>query len=202
MPDYEARSHRTEARRALVLALCALLAGCQVADRGEGAAPASYGLGTAASASEVSALNTDVSPSGEGLPPGTGTAELGEKLYQVQCASCHGAKGEGVAPNPALVGREPREGFPFGNDPKAVRTVGNYWPEATSLFDYIKRTMPLNAPGSLSDNDVYSLTAHLLVANEILPAGAKLDSVSLLFVRMPAKDRFVPDNRRGGREVR
>ena len=185
-----------------ILVLGTTIAACQVADRGEEAAPATYGLGTAASPAEVAALNTDASPSGEGLPPGTGDAETGEKIYQVQCASCHGAKGEGVPPYPPLVGREPREGFPFGTDPKAVRTVGNYWPEATSLFDYIKRTMPLNAPGSLSDSDVYSLTAHLLVANEILPTGAKLDSVALLFVQMPAKDRFVPDNRRGGREVK
>ena len=130
------------------------------------------------------------------------TAANYAQRFAAQCASCHGANGEGVAPNPPLVGREPREGFGFGNDPKLVRTVGNYWPEATTLFDYIKRTMPLSAPGSLSDSDVYSLTAHLLVANEILPAGASLDSTSLMAVRMPARDRFVPDNRRGGREVK
>jgi cytochrome c len=100
------------------------------------------------------------------------------------------------------VGREPREGFNFGNDPKLVRTIGNYWPEATTLFDYIKRTMPLSAPGSLSDSDVYSLTAHLLVANEILPAGATLDSASLMAVKMPAHDKFVRDNRKGGAEVK
>ena len=101
-----------------------------------------------------------------------------------------------------LVGREPREGFGFGNDRKLVRTIGNYWPEATTLFDYIRRTMPLQEAGSLSDDQVYSLTAYLLVANDILPAGATLDSASLMAVRMPAKDRFVPDNRRGGREVK
>ena len=91
---------------------------------------------------------------GQGLPPGNGDAAKGATLYAAQCASCHGAKGEGAPgnpPGPALVGREPREGFDFGNDPKLVRTVGNYWPEATTLFDYIKRTMPLSAPGSLSD---------------------------------------------------
>jgi cytochrome c len=189
-------------RRLSILLLGVVLSACQMADRGENAAPAKYGIGTAATPAEIAAMNTDASPSGAGLPPGTGDATIGEKLYQVQCASCHGTKGEGVPPYPPLVGREPREGFPFGTDPKAVRTVGNYWPEATSLFDYIKRSMPLNAPGSLSDQDVYSLTAYLLVANEILPAGARLDSISLLFVEMPAKKRFVPDNRRGGREVK
>jgi cytochrome c len=184
------------------IVLVAAVAACQVADRGASASPASYGLGTPATATEIAALNTDASPSGEGLPSGRGDATRGAALFQAQCASCHGANGEGIAPNPPLVGREPRDGFPFGNDPNLIRTVGNYWPEATTIFDYIKRTMPLSAPGSLSDDDVYSLTAHLLVANEILPAGSTLDSASLVAVRMPARDRFVPDNRRGGREVR
>lgn len=115
---------------------------------------------------------------------------------------CHGEQGEGIPPNPQLVGREPREGFPFGTDPALVRTIGNYWPHATTLFDYIRRTMPLSAPGSLTDDEVYSLTAWLLVANEVLPPGSRLDSASLVAVRMPARDRFVRDNRRGGREVR
>jgi len=179
-----------------------LVLGCQVADEGQSAAPATYGLGEAASMADIAALNTDVGPSGEGLPSGSGDATRGAALFQAQCAVCHGANGEGIAPNPPLVGREPREGFPFGNDPTLVRTIGNYWPEATTLFDYIKRTMPLSAPGSLSDSDIYSVTAHLLVANEILPAGATLDSASLVAIRMPARDRFVRDNRKGGREVR
>jgi mono/diheme cytochrome c family protein len=179
-----------------------VLAACQVPDHGESATPATYGIGTSASPAEVAALDLDVSPSGEGLPQGRGDAVAGERIYQAQCASCHGAKGEGVAPYPPLVGREPREGFSFGNDPKLVRTVGNYWPSATGLFDYIRRTMPLTAPGSLGNSEVYAVTAYLLVANEILPAGATLDSTSLMAVQMPARDHFVPDNRRGGREVR
>lgn len=179
-----------------------LALGCQVSDEGRSAAPATYGIGEAASAADVAALDTDAGPTGEGLPAGSGDATRGAALFQAQCAVCHGVNGEGIAPNPPLVGREPREGFPFGNDPRLVRTIGNYWPEATTLFDYIRRTMPLSAPGSLSDADVYSVTAHLLVANEILPAGATLDSASLMAVRMPARDRFVPDNREGGRAVR
>ena len=205
MPNYKARGQRSGVRGCLVLLSCAVLASCQVADQSDGGAPASYGLGTAATPAEIAALNTDASPSGAGLPAGHGDAAKGAILYQAQCASCHGANGEGMPgnpPGPPLVGREPPEGFGFGNDPKLVRTVGNYWPEATTLFDYIKRTMPLSAPGSLSDDDVYSLTAHLLAANEILPAGATLDSASLMAVKMPAKDRFVRDNRRGGKEIR
>lgn len=197
----EVGGQRARIRRRL-LAVVLSAAGCQVADRGTAAAPATYGLGVPATAAEIAALDTDASPSGEGLPPGRGDAVRGAELYRAQCASCHGAAGEGMAPNPRLVGREPREGFGFGNDPALVRTIGNYWPEAATLFDYIKRTMPLATPGSLTDDEVYSLTAHLLVANEILPAGATLDSASLVAVRMPARDRFVPDSRRGGAEVR
>jgi cytochrome c len=202
MPDAKRQGPSAKGQAIAIIVVClAVLAGCQMADNGDSGAPSTYGLGTPATAADIAALNTDVAPDGQGLPPGSGDATKGAALYAAQCASCHGAKGEGAPGNPAgpmLVGREPREGFNFGNDPKLVRTVGNYWPEATTLFDYIKRTMPLSAPGSLSDSDVYSLTAHLLAANEILPAGASLDSASLMAVKMPAKDKFVPDNRRGG----
>lgn len=185
--------------------LIVALTACQMADTNKSGSPDTYGLGRPATPEEIAALNTDASPSGAGLPAGSGDATRGAVLFAAQCATCHGAKGEGAPgnpPGPALVGREPREGFNFGNDPKLVRTIGNYWPEATTIFDYIKRTMPLSAPGSLSDSDVYSLTAHLLVANEILPAGATLDSASLMAVKMPAHDKFVRDNRKGGAEVR
>lgn len=199
----QARGQRLKLSALSLLAL--LLAACQVADRSPNAAPETYGLGTAATPAEVAALDRDASPSGAGLPPGRGDATRGAQIFQQQCASCHGAAGEGAPgnpPGPPLVGREPRDAFSFGSDPKLVRTIGNYWPEAATLFDYIRRTMPLSAPGSLSDDDVYSLTAHLLAANEILPAGSALDSATLVAVRMPARDRFVRDNRRGGAEVR
>lgn len=205
MIHHEARGQKSEARTFVCLLVLVAISGCQVADTDDTGSPATYGIGTPVTPAEIAALDTDASPSGSGLPAGSGNATAGAALYQAQCASCHGANGEGAPgnpPGPPLIGREPREGFGFGNDPKLVRTVGNYWPEATTLFDYIKRTMPLSAPGSLSDSDVYSLTAHLLVANEILPAGATLDSASLMAVKMPAKDRFVRDNRRGGQEVR
>lgn len=202
----KARGQEPEARGHLVRLLWLVsVVACDVADRGATAAPSTWAIGTPASAAEIAALNTDVAPNGNGLPAGRGDATKGAALYQAQCATCHGASGEGAPgspPGPRLVGREPREGFPFGADAKHVRTIGNYWPEATTLFDYIKRTMPLQNAGSLSDDEVYSLTAFLLAANEILTAGAALDSASLMTVRMPAKDKFVPDNRRGGREVK
>jgi cytochrome c len=188
---------------ALVLAVaCRLEDHSAAVASGDVTNPETFGMGTPIAATDVAALDGDVAPSGAGLPPGSGDAATGETLYRTRCAVCHGAKGEGVPPNPPLVGREPREGFPFVREPTLVRTIGNYWPHATTLFDYVRRTMPLDAPGSLTDEEVYSLTAWLLVANEILPAGSRLDSASLVNVRMPARDRFVPDDRTGGKSVR
>ena len=104
---------------------------------------------------------------------------------------------------PPLIGRPAgAEGFQFGKDPRLPKTIGNYWPYATTVFDYVRRAMPLNAPGSLSDDQVYAVTAYLLAANDIIPPTAVLDSAKLAAVRMPYADRFVKDDRRGGREVR
>jgi cytochrome c len=162
-----------------------------------------YGLGRPARAEEITAVDIDVGPDGAGLPPGRGTAVKGAAVYQQKCAMCHGQKGEGMSTvYPALIGRDPRQGFPFGTDWKIVKTVGNYWPYSTTLFDYVRRAMPYAAPGSLTSDEVYALTAHLLAANEIIPANAALDAASLVAVKMPAHDRFVPDDRRGGPEVK
>lgn len=157
-----------------------------------------YGLGIAATDSAIAAMNHDVGSDGAELPAGQGTVAQGAVLYALQCAQCHGKNGEGMSPAlPALVGRDPKgEQFRFANDPKLVHTIGNYWPYATTLFDYIKRAMPLNAPGSLTDNDVYALTAHLLAANAIIPDTTTLDAASLRKVKMPYRDRFVPDDRK------
>jgi cytochrome c len=192
-----------------VLAWVPLLASCRfegqrgaAGTRAAEAAPPRFGVGRPADAHEIRALDDDVDGVGRGLPPGRGDVATGAVLFARACASCHGAKGEGTAGVPPLVGAEPRDSFPFGRDMQLPRTIGNYWPHAPPLFDYIRRSMPLTAPGSLTDNEVYSLTAFLLAANEVIPAEATLDSASLAAVRMPARDRFVPDNRRGGRVVR
>lgn len=166
------------------------------------APPARYGIGHAASDAEVRAWNIDVNPRGEGLPAGRGTPAEGAKLFAAKCAACHGAKGEGQAIYPRLIGREPRNGFPFASDFHIVHTIGNYWPYATTIYDYVNRAMPLTAPGSLTPNEVYSLTAYLLAANEIIPQDAVIDATTLPKVKMPARDRFVPDDRRGGAEFR
>ena len=185
-------------------ALAALVATLLVADcRQTERESARFGLGRAPAQSTIDSLDTDVDATGHGLPPGHGTAIQGAALFQAKCSACHGANGQGMPPvYPALIGRNPRQGFPFASDPKITKTIGNYWPYATTLYDYIGRAMPFTAPGSLTHDEIYSLTAYLLAANEILPPTATLDSASLMAVRMPAHDRFVPDDRRGGREIR
>lgn len=192
--------------RGAPLALAALMAACTT---GEGAPevpgdatllpaptpPASFGFGEAASEARVAAWDVDVRPDGVGLPAGSGSAADGEAVYQGRCAACHGATGvEG--PYDRLVGTEPWEDFP------RTRTVGNYWPYATTLYDYIARAMPQDAPGSLTPDETYAVIAWLLAQNEVIPADAVMDAASLPLVRMPARDRFVPDDRRGGPEVR
>jgi len=145
-----------------------------------------------------SARYIDANPSGAGLPPGRGTYARGAQVYAQQCASCHGPRGEGgIPPNPKLVGTEPRD-FSFGNDPKLTKTIGNYWPYATTLYDYINRAMPFATPGSLAPAEVYAVVAYLLAENGIIAKSAVMDARSLPRVRMPARDRFIVDDRKGG----
>jgi cytochrome c len=152
-------------------------------------------IGRVATAAEITAWNIDVNSSGIGLPRGSGTYARGAALFAERCAACHGARGEGIPPFPRLIGREPREGFPFGLDARYPKTVGNYWPYATTLYDYINRAMPFTAPGSLRPDDVYSLVAFILAENEIVDKAVPMDAHTLRAVRMPARDRFVADNR-------
>ncbi len=157
-----------------------------------------YGLGDAASRAEVAMMDRDIGPDGAELPAGKGSVAEGGLLYKAQCAMCHGANGEGMAPAfPRLSGRDPAaEGFKFASDPKLPRSIGNYWSHATTLFDYIRRAMPHTAPGSLTDDQVYALTAYLLAVDDVIAKTATLDAPSLRAVKMPYADRFVPDDRR------
>jgi cytochrome c len=167
--------------------------------------PQRFDLGRAASAAEVAAVDIDVTPSCAGLPAGSGTAAQGATLYATNCASCHGANGEGKPPAyPQLLGG-PKGTFDFASDFKIPRTVGNYWPYATTLFDYIRRAMPLAAPGSLTPDQTYAVTAYLLSREGIIPESTSLDARSLAAIQMPAKSHFVADDRRGstgGKNVR
>ncbi len=204
----------TGLRAILLVAALAILAAC--APRGGGAAhnaaggpsavavpprPARFELGRTPGPEEISRWNIDVMPDGEGLPPGSGSVEEGRDVYARRCERCHGDGGRG-GPFDVLVGRQDGDAFPFASDPRAPRTIGSYWPYATTLFDYTRRAMPQDRPGSLSDDEVYAVTAYLLHLNDLLDAGADLDRDSLPAIVMPARDRFVPDDRRGGPEVR
>lgn len=190
-------------KRTISSILFITLVGCAQAD----GAPAmerapDYGLGHAPSAAEIAELNIDVNPAGVGLPAGAGTSATGATTYALKCAACHGMNGEGIAPNPRLVGIEPPAGFAFASDAKAPKTIGNYWPYATTLYDYLQRAMPLTAPGSLSPDEMYGLVAFLLNRNGVTPATMVVDAKSLPGIAMPARRYFVRDNRTGGRTFR
>ncbi len=198
----------------LVLSVMLLGGACRLEQPGDGegrALPAAtrtprppdrFGLGHTPTAAQLARVDIDANPAGDGLPPGRGTYARGQTLYTQQCALCHGARGEGQGPYPRLIGAEPRTGFPFGRDPKIPHTIGNYWPYATTLYDYIHRAMPLTAPGSLPPDDVYSLVAYLLAENAVVPRTAVIDARSLPVVQMPARRHFVPDDRSGGQGFR
>jgi S-disulfanyl-L-cysteine oxidoreductase SoxD len=151
--------------------------------------PKKYQLGVEAKADEILLWDTDIKPSGEGLPPGEGTVAQGEQIYLVKCMMCHGLGGK-EGPYPTLVGRTNNDEFNFGNDHTLKRTVGNYWPYATTLFDYIWRAMPQLEPGSLTGDEVYSLSAYILHLNQIIPADGIMNSTTLPQIKMPARDKF------------
>lgn len=161
--------------------------------------PKTFGFGKPATPAEITAWDIDIRPDGRGLPAGTGTASEGRVLYVTKCAACHGAEGRelpGVKlPAPVLVSDTTFKG-------RKSNTIGNYWPYATTVFDYIRRSMPYNAPGTLTDKEVYSVTAYLLNANGIIAAGQKLNAQTLPKVIMPAKKLFIADDRKGGTEVK
>jgi len=151
-----------------------------------------FGFGAAASDQELAQFVSPL-PDGRGLPAGSGSVSTGKELYTTQCAACHGANLEGGQGDRLIGGR----GSLAGNDPaKApVKTVESFWPYATTLFDYIKRAMPLTTPGSLSNDQVYALCAYILARAKIVPEATTLDARSLAAVKMPNRDGFVPDPR-------
>ena len=118
-----------------------------------------------------------------------------------EMASCHGATGQGGSAD-RLVDRETGKNWDFATNPKLVKTVGNYWPYATTLYDYTQRAMPFMQPGTLTPDETYSLVAYILALNKIVPDDAVMDAKTLPAVRMPARDRFVIDNRAGGKVVK
>jgi S-disulfanyl-L-cysteine oxidoreductase SoxD len=162
---------------------------------------APLGIGRTANAEEIAKLDIDVRPDGKGLPEGKGTFAEGAKVYAAKCQSCHGANGAGGSAE-RLVNRESGTNWDFATNPKLVKTVGNYWPYATTLYDYTYRAMPFMQPGTLSPDETYSLVAYILALNKIVPEDAVMDRASLPKVVMPSRDRFVMDNRKGGKVVK
>lgn len=148
-----------------------------------------YGIGRPATAAEIAGWNIDINREGTNLPPGSGNVAHGREVFEAQCSSCHGNKGEGGIGDKLVGGQGTLASA------KPVKTVGSYWPYATTLFDYIRRAMPLNAPQSLSNDDVYALSAYLLSLNGIVPDTATLDAKSLAAIKMPNRDGFVADPR-------
>lgn len=153
-------------------------------------------LGQPIAPADAAAWDISIGPDGAGLPAGRGTAAQGERVYVEKCQACHGEKGAGK-PNDALVGGIGT--LAAGQAP--VRTVGSYWPYATTLFDYVRRAMPFQAPKSLSDEEVYAVSAYILHLNGIVGADDVLDARSLPKVRMPNRDGFIvfPRNPAEGR---
>ena len=151
-----------------------------------------YNFGTPASAADIAMIDIDAMPDGRGLPAGSGNYETGKEVYTAKCMACHGAdlggvKGTGAA---ALIGG--RDSLASG---KPKKTVESYWPYASTVFDYVKRAMPFNAPGSMSDDEVYAVVAYVLGEAQIFDKSATLDAKSLPMIDMPNKDGFIADPR-------
>jgi cytochrome c len=146
-----------------------------------------YEFGRTATPEEINLWDIDVRPDGTGLPEGSGTVAQGKSVYTDNCAACHGVNGQGGIKD-RLVGGQGT----LASD-KPIKTVGSFWPYATTLFDYIHRAMPYQAAGSLSVDDYYALTAYILSLNGILPPDGKLDKETLPKVKMPNRDGFIPD---------
>ncbi|CAH2395682.1 c-type cytochrome [Mesorhizobium escarrei] len=148
-----------------------------------------YGIGRSATPAEIAGWNIDIGGDGENLPPGSGSVSHGRMVFDQQCAACHGAKGEGGVGDKLVGG----QGTLATTNP--VKTVGSYWPYASTLFDYIRRAMPQNAPQSLSNEDVYAVSAYILNMNGLLPADATLHAKRLSRINMPNRNTFVGDPR-------
>ena len=139
------------------------------------------------SAQQLAGFDISIPPSGAGLPAGSGTARDGLKVYEQKCLACHGAKGAGK-PADALAG-----GVGSLASKAPVRTVGSFWPYATTLFDYVRRAMPITNPLSLNDDEVYAVSAYVLFINGIIGEDVAMNAQTLPQVRMPNRDGFISD---------
>ena len=142
-------------------------------------------LGRPATVTQIQGRSMNVFPNGRGLPSGSGTVAEGAAVYEQQCLSCHGIMGGGWSADELAGARHKL------TEPDPDKIIGNYWPYATTLFDFIRRSMPLDNPGSLSDNQVYGVTAYLLHLNGLWDSQARMDAEKLAGIVMPNRDGFI-----------
>ncbi len=181
MSMYNPRRRQTALRSVVFLFAAAAFAPLS---SGQSEMNLSPNLGAEISAEQAQGLDL-IASAEDGLPTGSGTAFQGRELYEAQCAACHGADGKGGAANQALVGGSMQSTEP------PLRTVGSYWPHATTLFDFIRRAMPANAPKTLSDTEVYQLVAYVLYMNGLVDQYKIIDADSLPTIRMPNANGFI-----------
>ena len=148
-------------------------------------------LGHPATPEEIAVWDISIGPDGAGLPPGNGSPQQGEAVYAAKCLPCHGEKGSGK-PNDQLVGGLDT----LTGEQTPVKTVGSLWPYATTLFDYVRRAMPFDAPRSLSNDEVYAVCAYILQLSGIIGEGAVMNAQTLAKVQMPNRDGFIPFSRK------
>jgi S-disulfanyl-L-cysteine oxidoreductase SoxD len=149
------------------------------------------GIGREATADEIAGWAISIRPDGQGLPPGRGTVSEGEPLYVERCAACHGEFGESAGRWPILAGGA---GTLSSHDP--VKSVGSYWPYASTLLDYIRRSMPFGAAQSLSNDELYAVTAYVLYLNDVIKDfNFELSDKNFATIRLPNERNFVDDDR-------
>lgn len=179
-----------KAKAVLTIALTATLVPAALWAKDDQKPAGFWGFGEPATAEQIAGWDIDVRPDGTGLPPGSGSVEDGEMLYEDKCAECHGSFGEGEGRHPALAGGEGSL-----QDERPNKTVGSYWPHASTLWDYIHRAMPFREPQSLADDEVYAISAYVLYLNELVEDDFVLTQDNLASIVMPNVDSFIPEER-------
>lgn len=148
-----------------------------------------YHVGRAATPNEIKAADQFMAPDGTGLPPGKGTAAEGRDTYDRRCSRCHGKQGQGDEEGPLVGGKGTLA------TAKPLKTVGSYWPHATTIYDYVHRAMPFDNPGLLDENQTYSVVALILHMNGIIGEKDEMNAQTLPKVKMPNRDGFIKDTR-------
>ena len=173
------------------LIAAALVAACASTPEGTMTTPTrGPNLGATPSPAMLAAMDISIPPSGAGLPAGSGSVAQGQKVYDAKCQTCHGPKGVGKPADP-LAG-----GIGSLASGKPMRTVGSYWPYATTLFDYVRRAMPTNAPHTLSDDEAYAASAYVLFLNGIIKEDQVMNAQTLPQVKMPNREGFIDYSRK------